>query len=80
MRTRAFTFGAAILDEELDERLGAVLKRWTGEFEHDPFRDVSSKGVRAWAIEHSDATGQIDLLAPLLAGVIAEIRSVRANV
>ena len=28
-----------------------------------------------WAIEHSDATGQIDLLAPLLAGVIAEIHS-----
>ena len=75
MRTRAFTFGAAILDEGPDERLGAVLKRWTGEFGHAPFADASSKGVRAWAIEHSDAAGQIDVLASLLAGVIAEIRS-----
>ena len=75
MRTRAFTFGAAILDEGLDERLRAVLKRWTGEFNRAPFTDASSKGVSAWAIKHSDATGQIDLLAPLLAGVIAEIHS-----
>ena len=75
MRTRAFTFGAAILDEGPDERLRAVLERWTGEFNRPPFGDASSKGVCAWAIEYSDAAGQIDLLAPLLAGVIAEIRS-----
>ena len=40
-----------------------------------PSQMLPARGVSAWAIEHSDAIGQIDVLAPLLAGVIAEIRS-----
>ena len=53
---------------------GPSLSVGPGEFGRAPFTDASSKGVSAWAIEHSDAIGQIDVLAPLLAGVIAEIR------
>ena len=77
MKTRAFTFGAAILDADPDERLRAVLKRWVGEFEGDSFTDASSKGVQAWSIDYADAVGQADLLASRLTGVISEIRSLR---
>ncbi len=78
MKTRAFTFGAAILDADPDERLRAVLQRWVGEFEGDPFTDASSKGVQARSIDYADAVGQADQLAARLTGVISEIRSLRS--
>ena len=75
MRTRAFTFGAAILESDPDERLRAILQRWVGQFEGDPFADASSKGVRARSIDHADAVGQVERLTALLTDVISDIRS-----
>ena len=75
MRTRAFTFGAAILTSDLDERLRAVLERWTGEFEGDPFADASSKGVRARSIDYAAAVGEVEHLVAALRSVISEIQT-----
>ena len=66
MKTRAFTFGAAILDSDPDERLRFVLQRWVGQFEGDPFAAASSKGVQARSIDHAEAVGQVDRLTALL--------------
>ena len=79
MKTRAFTFGTAILDSDPDERLRAVLQRWVGQFEGDPFADASSKGVQARSIDHAEAVGQVDRLTALLTDVISEIRSLGAR-
>ena len=65
MKTWAFTFGTAILDSDPDERLRAVLQRWVGQFEGDPFADASSKGVQARSIDHAEAVGQVDRLTAL---------------
>ena len=79
MRTRAFTFGAAILESEPDERLRAILQRWVGQFAGDPFADASSKGVQARSIDHAEAVGQVDRLTALCTDVISEIRSLGAR-
>ena len=51
MRTRDFSFGASVLDYELPEELRTILERWTNQFSVDNFTDdVSSKGVKAWAV------------------------------
>ena len=73
MKTRAFTFGAAILDEDMDDRLRAVLERWVREFDRAPFTDASSKGVRARAIDYDGAAGEAERLAERLSNVITEI-------
>ena len=79
MRTRAFTFGTAILDSDPDERLRAILQRWVAQFEGAPFADASSKGVQARSIDHGKAAGQVGRLTALLAEVISEIRSLGAG-
>ena len=79
MRTRAFTFGTAILDSDPDERLRAILQRWVAQFEGAPFADASSKGVQARLIDHAEAVGHIDRLTALLTDVISEIRSLGAQ-
>ena len=79
MRTRAFTFGAAILESDPDERLLAILQRWVEQFAGDPFADASSKGVQARSIDHTDAPGHVDRLGSLLTDVISEIRSLHAK-
>ena len=78
MKTRAFTFGAAILDADPDEQLRAALQGWVGEFEGDSFTDASSKGVQARSIDYRDAVDQADELAARLTGVVSEIRLLRS--
>ena len=79
MKTRDFTFGAAILDEALDERLRGVLERWAERFERDPFADASSDGVRARSIDYSAAVGEVERLVAGLTSVISEIRALPAG-
>ena len=55
MRTRDFSFGATVFDYALPEESRAMLERWVGEFSADSFaEDVSSKGVKAWAVRHEE--------------------------
>ena len=78
MRTRDFSFGASVLDEnELPQDLRNVLEQWTGSFATDGFaEDVSSKGVRAWAVTHDGSVSHRDLLADRLRNVLTELASV----
>ena len=63
MRTRDFSFGVAVYDYALPEELRAMLERWVGEVSADGFaEDVSSKGVKAWAVRHEAAVRHQDVL------------------
>jgi len=76
MSTRDFSFGAAVLDEELPDEMRTVLESWTGCFAADTFaKDASSKGVKAWAVGHESAVGHQDVLVERLGGVIGALRA-----
>ena len=77
MRTRDFSFGAAVLDEEnLPDELRAVLQSWTECFATDTFaEDASSKGVKAWAIRHEAAVRHQDNLVARLRDVVGKLRA-----
>ena len=75
MRTRDFSFGAAVLEEEdLPGTLRATLESWANEFATSAFaEDVSSKGVTAWAIKHEAAVQHQDVLVEGLRNVVCEL-------
>ena len=75
MRTRDFSFGASVLNEGgVPESLRAVLESWTSEFSRDRFtRDVSSKGVSAWAVTHDAAVQHQDILVERLHAVLSKL-------
>ena len=74
--TRDFSFGAAILDEELPEKLRTVLEGWVSQFSADSFtEDVSSKGVKAWAVSHETAVDQQELLVNRLSNILSKLAS-----
>ncbi len=76
MRTRDFSFGAAVFDYALPEDSQAMLERWVDEFSADSFvEDVSSKGVKAWAIRHEEAVQHQDLLVERLRTICSELVS-----
>ena len=79
MRTRDFTFGAAILDNDSpapEEGLRTLLQRWADSFRDDSFAvDASSKGVTAWSVGYDAAARHSDLLAGRLAKVLAELKA-----
>ena len=78
MRTRDFTFGAGILDNDPGpgEEIRGVLQRWTDAFRSDSFtNNASSKGVNAWSVSYDAAVSNIDLLTSRLAGVLAELKA-----
>ena len=77
MRTRDFSFGANVLDEhELPGHLRTVLETWTGVFSTDSFaEDVSSKGVRAWAVTHNAVVEHGVLLVERLRTVLSGLAS-----
>ena len=79
MRTKYFSFGAAILDEKNPspgEELRKILERYIDQFSSDNFvEDVSSKGVKAWAVSYDDAFQHVDLLEERLAEVFSELKS-----
>ena len=74
MRTRDFSFGAAIFDDDPPDELRAILEPWIDQFAEDSFtKDVSSKGTRAWAVSHEAAVQQQDLLVDRLRGMVSEL-------
>ena len=78
MRTRHFTFGAAILDNDPgpEENLRALLQDWVDCFRDDEFAaDASSKGVAAWTVEYDDAVMHADLLANRLHSVLTDTKN-----
>ena len=76
MRTRDFTFGAAVYDYELPDESQAILDRWVDGFSKGGFaEDVSSKGVQAWAVRHEEAVRRRDLLVDHLRAVCSELAS-----
>ncbi len=77
-RTKDFSFGAAILDEDPppEDELRIALERWADEFSRDDFsEDVSSKGVVAWSVGHDAAARHADLLVARLSRILAELKS-----
>ena len=79
MRTKDFSFGTGILDYDdppPGEELQNLLKRWIDQFSSDGFsKDVSSKGVKAWAVGYDDASRHADLLVGRLETVLSELKS-----
>ena len=76
MRTRSFSFGAAIFEgyDDVPDVLRSLLGDWADEFKDDAFtEDVSSKGTRVWAVEHDAAIENIDLLTERLQSILAKI-------
>ena len=74
MRTRDFSFGAAIYDYEHPEEVRVILERWVDEVSADRFaEDVSSKGVKAWAIRHQAGVQHHDVLVERLRRIISEL-------
>ena len=75
-KTRDFTFGAAILDEDLEEELRTALEQWANLFRDDKFTtDASSKGVDARSVNYLDAVQHIDLLSGRLADILTKLKS-----
>ena len=76
MRTRDFSFGAAADDHALPEELRAMIERWVGEISSDGFAEnVSSKGVKAWAVRHEAGVQHQDVLVERLRRIISELAS-----
>ena len=76
MRTRDFSFGAAVYDYVLPEELRAMLERWVDQVSADTFtEDVSSKGVKAWAVRHEAGVQHQDVLVERLRRIISELAS-----
>ena len=76
MRTRDFSFGAAVYDHALPEELRAMLERWVDEVSADSFaEDVSSKGVKAWAVRYEAGVQHQDVLVERLRRILSELAS-----
>ena len=74
MRTRDFSFGAAVYDYEHPEEVRVMLERWVDEVSADSFaEDVSSKGVKAWAVRHEVGVQHQDVLVERLQRIISEL-------
>ena len=76
MRTRDFSFGMAVYDHVLPDELQAMLQRWVNEISADDFaEDVSSKGVKAWAVRHETSVQHQNVLVERLRRIISELAS-----
>ena len=76
MRTRDFSFGAAVYDYEHPEEVRVMLEQWVEEVSADSFaEDVSSKGVKAWAVRHEAGVQHQDVLVERLRRIISELAS-----
>jgi len=74
MRTRDFSFGTAIVEEDLPEELRTILEQWTNQFASDDFaRNVDSRGVKAWAVSYDDAVRHRDQLVNRLRGIVSKL-------
>ena len=76
MSTEEFSFGTAVLDYALPEELRAILERWVDEVSADDFaEDVSSEGVKAWAVRYAASVQHQDDLVGRLRRIISELAS-----
>ena len=76
MRTREFTFGTALYDYELPPDKLSHVEGYLHELREAAFtRDVSSKGVQAWAIGHEAAVDHREALTDLLQHIITGLAS-----
>ena len=76
MKTEEFSFGAAVLDRALRADLRVMLEQWVDEVSADSFvEDVSSKGVKAWAVRHEAGVQHQDVLLERLRRIISELAS-----
>ena len=76
MRTREFTFGTALYDYELPPDKLSHVEGYLHELREAAFtRDVSSKGVQAWAIGHEAAVDHRVALTHLLQRIIKGLTS-----
>ena len=75
MRTRSFSFGDSFFEYEgVPDELRSLLEEWADEFKDDSFtEDVSSKGVRAYAVRHDAAAENVDLLTERLQSILAKL-------
>ena len=75
MRTRSFSFGDSFFQYEgVPDELRSLLEEWADQFADDDFtEDVSSKGVRAYAVSHAAAIENIDLLTERLKSILAKL-------
>ena len=75
MRTRSFSFGDSIFEYEgVPDELRSLLEEWADEFKDDSFtEDVSSKGVRAYAVRHDAAAENVDLLTERLQSILSKL-------
>ena len=78
LSTKDFSFGAAIFDDvpPPEEKLRTLLDRWIDQFSSDDFaEEISSKGVKAWAVGYDAASHHVDLLVERLTKVLSELKS-----
>ena len=78
LSTKDFSFGAAIFDyvPPPEEELRTLLDRWIDQFSSDDFaEEISSKGVKAWAVGYDAASHHVDLLVERLTKVLSELKS-----
>ena len=76
MKTKHFSFGAAIFDYDPPPPAGLrdLLSQYARQFEDDPYtHDASSKGVVASYAEPDDAVKHIDVLVERLERVLAKL-------
>ena len=57
-------------------RPGPLLDRWIDQFSSNDFaEEISSKGIKAWAVGYEAASHHVDLLSERLAKVLSELKS-----
>ena len=58
----------------LPENLRELLESWAAQYEgHPGGTDISTTGLKAWAITHEEAAANIDVLTERLASVLREL-------
>ena len=76
MRTKDFSFGAAILEDDSPQPLRDLLDEWIEKFSADSFtEDVSSGRTRAWALSPEAAIKHQDVLMHRLRDTISDLAS-----
>ena len=80
MRTRDFSFGMGLHGQELPEDLATKLERWQSQFLPDDFtEDVSSKGIKAWAVRHEFVARHQDVLVDRLGTIVSDLVSLQPD-
>lgn len=80
-RTKEFSFGAAIYDEDFPKILREKLDHWVAQNAKYEFaKDVSGKDTKAWAVSHEDAVRHQDILVERLSKIISELTELQSEI